>query len=174
MSVPLRCWVRGVPRRLLSLCGLALCAPLAGCTVTPDPCQGHPQACLAVTIDNGPPDTYRLLVAVLDGYGSTTPLTPRQQPAAPLVYPLRFAIRFGEFDAFHKGTITFTVEALNRSDDAIGFLKQQVNIQGYEHTQTTVSLGQLPDMAEALDLQAPPDLAGPLSPADLATLPEMP
>ena len=43
----------------------------------------------------------------------TTPLTPRQQPNQPLVYPLRFALRFGEFDPFHKGTITFTAEALN-------------------------------------------------------------
>lgn len=180
MSAPLRCLARGMGRRLRLLAGLALtpalAVPLSGCTVTPDPCQGYPQACVAVTIDSGPPDTYRLLVAVLDGYGSTTPLTPRQQPTAPLVYPLRFAIRFGEFDPFHKGTITFTVEALNRSDDAIGYLKQEVSIQSYEHTQATVSLGQLPDMAEAPDLASTPapDLAGPVTPVDMASLPEMP
>lgn len=176
MSAPLRFRARGMGRWLPCLAGLALGSLFAGCTVTPDPCQSHPQACVAVTIDNGPPDTYRLLVAVLDGYGSTTPLTPRQQPASPLAYPLRFAIRFGEFDPFHKGSITFTVEALNRSDDVIGYLKQQVEIQGYEHTQARVSLGALPDMAEAPDLATvpTPDLTGPVQPADLTSLPEMP
>ena len=170
-------WLPRLPTLATALLGsLTLAVPLSGCTVTPDPCQGYPQACVAVTIDNGPPDTYRLLVAVLDGYGSTTPLTPRQQPTAPLVYPLRFAIRFGEFDPFHKGTITFTVEALNRSDDAIGYLKQAVSIQSYEHTQATVSLGQLPDMAEAPDLASTPapDLASPVTPVDMVSLPEMP
>lgn len=179
MSAALSSPVAGAPRGrcagLAALLGLAL--PVAGCTVTPDPCQGYPLACVAVTVDSGPPDTYRLLVAVLDGYGSTTPLTPRQQPSQPLAYPLRFALRFGEFDQFHKGTIAFTVEALNHSDDAIAYLRQQVSINGYEHVQATVSLGGLPDMADPT--VPPPDLAQPAAPdlaasADLASLPEMP
>lgn len=164
---------RGPHRRrvlgLAALLGLGL--PVAACTVTPDPCQGYPMACVAVTVDSGPPDVYRLLVAVLDGYGSTTPLTPRQQPSQPLIYPLRFALRFGEFDPFHKGTITFTAEALNHSDDAIAFLRQQVSVNGYEHTQTTVSFGPLPSAADLAEPTVPPDLA---APADLASLPEMP
>lgn len=178
MSAALSSPAAGAPwGRLLglgALLGLAL--PVAGCTVTPDPCQGYPLACVAVTIDSGPRDTYQLLVAVLDGYGSTTPLTPRQQPSQPLTYPLRFALRFGEFDPFHKGTIAFTAEALNHSDDVIAYLHQRLSLNGYEHTQTTVSFGPLPDMA---DPTAPPDLAQPAAPdlatsADLASLPEMP
>ncbi|HRI53020.1 MAG TPA: hypothetical protein PLW65_22855 [Pseudomonadota bacterium] len=180
MSAALSSPAAGAWGRLLGLSALlALALPVAGCTVTPDPCQGYPLACVAVTVDSGPRDTYQLLVAVLDGYGSTTPLTPRQQPNQPLVYPLRFALRFGEFDPFHKGTISFTVEALNHSDDAIGYLHQQLSINGYEHKKTSVSFGSLPDMA---DPATPPDLAPPAAPdlatssdfPDLLDLPEMP
>ena len=117
--------------------------------VTPDPAKGYPQACVAVTIDNGPPDTYRLLVAVLTGTAAPRRLRRGSSPLRRWSTRCASPSASGEFDPFHKGTITFTVEALNRSDDAIGYLKQAVSIQSYEHTQATVSLGQLPDMAEA-------------------------
>jgi hypothetical protein len=113
-----------------------------------------------VTVDQGPADTYQLLVGVLDGYGSTTPVTPRRRPAAPLVYPLRFAIRFAEFDAAHTGSIRFTIESLNATGDSSGFVQEAVAIQGDEHRQVSVSLGAPP--------AAPPDLASTPSPADLA------
>jgi hypothetical protein len=119
-------------------------------------------------VDSGPPDTYQLLVAVLDGYGSTTPLTPRRRPAEPLVFPLRFAIRFAEFDAAHMGSIRFTVESLDGNGDSTGYLLQTAAIKGDDHDQISVSLGAAPDMGqgttEPADLAEPdlarPDLAG--------------
>ncbi len=151
---------------------LLACVLVGGCSVTPDPCEGWAQACLGVTVTSGPADTYQLLVAVLEGYGSTTPVTPRLQPRQPLTYPLRFAIRFAEFDPFHKGKITFTAEALNRTNDVIGALQQPVSIQGFEHQRIDVALGRPADLGAA-DLTEP-DLALPSVPPDLLTTPDMP
>ena len=162
-------------RRFALLCPLAaaLVLPAAACTVTPDPCVGWAQACLAVTVENGPPDTYQLLVAVLDGYGSTTPVTPRQQPHQPLVYPLRFAIRFEEFDRLHKGAITFTAEALDQANDVLGYVQKAVAIAGYDHQHVTVSLGGPADLGST-DL-ATSDFSRADGPAtDLPTTPDMP
>jgi hypothetical protein len=133
--------------RTRALCALLLCGAGSGCTYTPDPCLGWEQACLAVTVDSGPSDTYQLLVVVLDGYGSTTPLTPRKLPAQPLLYPLRFAIRFAPFDDSHMGTIRFTIEAENHTGDPVGYLLQSVSINGQEHDQIEVALGPPGDMA---------------------------
>ena len=82
-------------------------------------CAGYSLACIGVTVEGGPPSTYQLLVRVLDGYGSVTPVTPRKLPQQPLTYPLRFAIRFDEFDRQHKGMITFEVTALDSVGDAL-------------------------------------------------------
>jgi hypothetical protein len=164
------------PTRWFASAAVVLVALLAGagCAVTPDPCAGYPQACLAVTVEQGPADTYQLLVAVLDGYGSTTPVTPRRRPAAPLVYPLRFAIRFDEFDAAHTGSIRFTVESLNATGDSNGFMQQTVALVGDEHRQVSVSLGAplQPDLSSTPDLSSPDqahtDGGGPLNPVDQA------
>jgi hypothetical protein len=160
-------------QRLLPLWALAVGLAVPACAVTPDPCASWPQACLAVTVEHGPADVYQLLVAVLDGYGSTTPVTPRSQPNQPLLYPLRFAIRFGEFDPFHKGTVTFTVEALNHTNDVIGYLRQSVALQGEDHQRIAVSLGGPADLGST-DLAESDFSSVDGASADLRTTPDMP
>lgn len=119
---------------------LALCVLGAGCENTPDPCEGYELACVAVTVQNGPPGTYQLLVRVLDGYGSVTPLTPRKMPQLPLMYPLRFAIRFEEFDRQHRGKITFEVTALDLAGDVLGQAQQAVDVNFNEKTAVSVDI----------------------------------
>ncbi len=143
---------------------------LFGCTETPDPCAGYSLACIGVTVEGGPPSTYQLLVRVLDGYGSVTPVTPRKLPQQPLTYPLRFAIRFDEFDRQHKGMITFEVTALDSVGDALGQVQRSVAINYTEKTAVSLSIGALFDMATPADLLPPPDLATP----DMASVDAMP
>src|SRR5262249_37443736 len=141
---------------------------VGGCIDTPDPCAGYRLACLGVTVEEGPKDTYQLLVVVED-YSSTTPLTPRDRPKMPLVYPLRFAVRFAEFDQRHRGEITLDVSALDGENEVRGSARQVVKIDNMEKQHISMSLGAPFDMAPEPDLRPPPDLAGDLSePADLA------
>lgn len=149
----------------LSLCLLS--AGLSGCTQTPDPCADYPRACIGVTVEGGPPSTFQLLVRVLDGYGSVTPVTPRKLPQQPLTYPLRFAIRFDEFDRQHKGTITFEITALDSVGDTLGQVQRAVAINYTEKTAVSLSIGAPFDMATPEDLRPPADLAMPdLAPTD--------
>ncbi len=141
---------------LLSLLGLG-----SGCTETPDPCAGYERACIGVTIDGGPPSTYQLLVRVLDGYGSITPQTPRKVPQQPLTYPLRFAIRFDEFDRQHRGMITFEITALNELGDTLGQAQKTVAIHYTEKAAVRLSIGEPFDMTVPEDLRPTPDLAMP-------------
>ena len=139
---------------------LALVALLApGCTETPDPCAGHELACLAVTIENGPKELYQLLVSV-QGYSSTTPLTPRRRPEAPLAYPLRFAIRFSAFDRTHKGQVTLEVSGLDGDNTVVGSVRQVVAIDNMEKARLSLSLGPPFDMADPADLTQPVDPGG--------------
>lgn len=148
---------------------------LGGCVDTPDPCAGYRLACLAVTVEGGPKDVYQLLVSI-EGYSSTTPLTPRKRPDGPLVYPLRFAVHFAEFDRAHRGEVTLEMSALDGDNEVRGSLRQPVKIDGDEKQRLSVTLGppfdmaRPPDLAKAADLREGADLgdmAGP-APADLA------
>lgn len=135
---------------------------LSACTDTPDPCAGHPRACIGVTVDAGPPSTYQLLVRVLDGYGSITPLTPRKVPQQPLTFPLRFAIRFDEFDRQHRGTVAFEITALDERGDTVGQVQRSVAIHYTEKVALSLSIGEPFDMTVPEDLRPlPPDLAMP-------------
>ena len=159
--------------RLGAVAGLGL---LGGCTYTPDPCAGYKLACLSVTVESGPPQTAQLLVRVLDGYGSTTPNTPRRIPDKPLTYPLRFAIRFGEFDPFHRGKVTVELTAIDRASETLGQVQREVAIDGLEKVAMSLSIGAPFDMTA--DQSTPPDLRSPPSPdlgaADLAVVPDGP
>lgn len=131
----------------------------AGCTKTPDPCEDAPFGCVAVTVTDGPVETYQLLVQVLDGYGSTTPTTPRRLPSSPLTYPLRFAIRFDEFDRRHKGQVTFEVTANSKSGDTLGQLQKTVAIEWNQHVAVSVALGPPLDLASTDQAEAARDLS---------------
>lgn len=142
-------------RRLLAL--VAFLA--AGCTETPDPCAGYELACLAVTIESGPKELYQLLVSV-QGYSGTTPLTPRRRPEAPLVYPLRFAVRFAAFDRMHKGQVTLNVSGLDGDNTIVGSARQVVSIDNMEKARLSLSLGAPFDMADPADLTQPVNPSG--------------
>ena len=171
--------VRCAVFRFLSLSGLApsvLCAvaavALSGCERVPDPCVDFKLACLAVTVDSGPADVRRLSLYVEDGLSTSTVPTPKKAAKAPLEYPLRFAIRFGEFDNRYAGKVTFETTAFNEDFDAIGFARTEVSIAGREKKAITIQLGEPnapPDMIE----QTPSDMATP-GPADLRETPDMP
>lgn len=166
-------------RDALLTAGLGLAALGAGgCEYTPDPCGNSPYGCIAVTVEDGPAEVHQLRVTVLDGYGSTTPLTPRKLPDKPLVYPLRFGIRFEQFDRLlHNGMITFAISGLDREGNTIGDLRQIVAIDGKEHVRVSVRIGapfdtEFPDMAAPAEdfAKPPPDQSG----ADMTTLFDMP
>ena len=154
-------------KRTLSLLSLLLLLSLgSGCTETPDPCAGYPRACIGVTVDGGPPSTYQLLVRVLDGCGSITPQTPRKVPQQPLSFPLRFAIRFDEFDRQHRGMITFEITALNDLGDTLGQVQKTIAINYVEKVAVSLSIGEPFDMTVPEDLRPAVDLAMP----DLSTI----
>ena len=141
-----------------------------GCERVPDHCEGYTLACISVTVDSGPVDVRRLRINVMDGLDTSTVLTPKKPPAAPLVYPLRFGIRFGEFDNVFRGQVTFETFALNDDFDTIGQTSTVVMINGVEKKAVTISLGD-PIPVEMPDLSnPPPDLLS----VDLADPPDMP
>lgn len=153
----------------------------AGCAYSPDHCADNPYACLNVSVEDGPPEVYQLRVRVLEGFGSTTPLTPRRQPDKPLVYPLRFAIRFDVFDDAYKGEVAFEISALGRDGATLGDLQEKVSLGYTEHRRISVRLGAPFDMAttdEAVPTIPLPDLTTPpppdMSGADMATQLDMP
>lgn len=154
----------GAPSTLLTLALLA-----GGCEVVPDHCDGYVLACLGVTVQSGPANVYRVRVFVDDGLDTSTVLTPKKEPKTPLTYPLRFAIRFGEFDNLFKGQITLKTSALSDEFDILGENTTTVSINGREKTTVSIDIGPpapSPDMAESLpDLTAHPDLS---------TAPDMP
>lgn len=155
-------------RSVSSMFGLGLGLGLltvGGCTHTPDPCEGYKLACISVTVESGPPQTAQLLVRVLDGYGSTTPNTPRRIPDKPLTYPLRFAVRFGEFDPFHRGKVTIELTAIDRTSETLGQVQREVAIDGFEKVAVSLSVGAPFDMT--MDQATPPDFR---PPADMATV----
>lgn len=159
-----------------ALVSLGLTAFAGGCTHTPDPCEGYKLACISVTVQSGPPQTAQLLVRVLDGYGSTTPNTPRRVPDKPLKYPLRFAVRFEEFDQLHRGKVTVEVTAIDRSSETLGQVQREVEIWGDDKVALSLDIG-APfemDMAEAPrpDMSTSADMTAPAG--DMATGPDMP
>lgn len=143
---------------------------LSGCTHTPDPCADYALACIAVTVEDGPPKAAQLLVRVLDGYGSSTPNTPRRVTDKPLVYPLRFAIRFEEFDFMHRGKVTVELTAIDRASETLGQVQREVAIDGFDKVALSLRIGAPFDMTADLSSPpvSPPDLV-PHAPADMAT-----
>ena len=153
------------------LLGLALAS---GCETVPDHCEGYALACIGVTVQSGPADVYRLRVFADDGLDTSTVITPKKEPKAPLAYPLRFALQFGQFDNLFKGQITFQTSALNSDFDIIGETTTTVSIKDREHQAVNIDIGPPsaePDMATP-DMATPsPDLRSPL---DLTAGPDMP
>jgi hypothetical protein len=137
--------------RALLGCGLgALLAGSVGCEQVPDPCAGYKLACLAVTVNSGPADLYRLRVDVANGLDSYTELTPKKPPKGALVYPLRFAVRFGQFDQRYRGQLTFVARGLNQDFDTIAEVATTVALAEAEKKALTIDLGPpLPDLATA-------------------------
>lgn len=133
---------------------------MGGCQKVPDPCSGYRRACIAVTVESGPASTYQLGVSVREYPSTNRPFIPESAPEAPLSYPLRFAIRFGEFDDSHGGKATVEIEARDDGRALIGFARETVSITGLQKVPLQVTLGAPPP-----DLSPPPDLRPP--PADL-------
>lgn len=137
---------------------------VTGCEKIPDNCLDYQFACLNVTVDSGPANVHRLRVNVMQGLETSTVLTPKKPSKDSLVYPLRFAIRFGRFDNSFNGDISFETIALSDEFDVIGYTTTMININGVEKKAVTLSLGEPP----------PPemfDLANPIDPADMSTPP---
>ena len=139
---------------LLALLLTGACQPI------PDPCAGYGLACLAVTANSGPPQTYQLEV-VVDGFGSVTPLTPETLPSAPLVYPLRFAIRFAQFQHGYNGMVTVLLSALAQEGAVLGQVRKTVAIDNMDKVPLEVDIGAPYDMLLPADLSRPADLRGP-------------
>jgi hypothetical protein len=170
-------------RHLLGVLATALLA--AGCEKVPDHCLDYELACLNVTIDSGPPEVRRLRVDVLVGIETSTVPTPKKPPKGPLVYPLRFAIKFARFDNVFGGEITFDTFAMNDDFDVIGQAKTLVQINGVEKKSVHISL-EAPPPPPPPDLSAdPPDMSTPMPDmatpgqstdmaTDLSTTPDMP
>ncbi len=172
---------RGFARLGSRLSGVAgsLIAGLAllfgtGCERTPDPCINFKWACLALTIEDGPPGIRRLSVFIDDGMVRYTEPTPMKPPKTALVYPLRFAVRFDEFDNAYRGFVDLSVSALNEDFDVVGFVSDRVPIGAREHKALKLNFGSPPDMADPpMDLSStPPDMATP--PDDMTAQPDMP
>ena len=144
----------------LFLCLLLGVGFASGCTKTPDPCAGYRESCLAVTVESGPADVYQLLVAVTD-FGSTTPLTPRQMPEEPLVYPLRFAVRFRAFEdnVPPPEEVTIRVQALDQRNRVIGYVEKGVPFEVRRTIPVSLRLGGPPDLAFPDEDLATPDLS---------------
>lgn len=166
-------WVRRATLGCLAGWALALGA---GCERTPDPCVDFKLACLALTIDDGPPGIRRLSVFIDDGMVQYTQATPMKPPKSALSYPMRFAVRFGEFDNSFRGSVDVEVSALNEDYDVVGFARDRVAIGGRERKTLRLSLGSppvAPDMADPpADLATPSDMASPVD--DMAPRLDMP
>lgn len=157
---------------------------ISGCQKIPDPCAGYRQACIAVTVESGPAATYQLSVNV-EGFGSTTPLTPRAQPDEPLAYPLRFAVKFRAFEDNlpPPGEVTLRVQALDNRNAIVGYAQATIPFREMQRSTVTVQLGAPPDLtlpppddlSTTLDLLSPADLMAPadfMAPADLPARPD--
>lgn len=158
----LRAWLRRAAICGLAACGLGLGS---GCERTPDPCVDFKLACLALTVEDGPAGIRRLSVFIDDGMVQYTQATPMKPPKTALVYPLRFGVRFGEFDNAYRGFVRVEVSALNDEYDVVGFAQEQVPIGGRDHQSLRLRLSTppaAPDMADPpVDMGSPPDMADP-------------
>lgn len=150
------------PVLALGLASLTIGA--AGCERVPDQCEGYALACLTVTVETGPPNVHQLRVRIDDAMEMHTLFTPRKQSSAPLKYPLRFGIRFQQFDALYRGNLDLVLSALNSEYDVVGEVRTNVAIKNEEKHSLNVQLGE--PRPDPVDLAEPPDLA---SPADLAS-----
>lgn len=137
---------------------------ISACQKIPDPCAGYRQACIAVTVEDGPAATFQLSVNV-EGFGSTTPLTPRAKPDEPLTYPLRFAVKFRAFEDNlpPPDQVTVRVQALDLQNTIVGFAQQVVPFVDLKRSAITLRLGTPPDLSQPdpQDLSTPMDLATP-------------
>jgi hypothetical protein len=158
-------------QRFLRARAALLAALFLGCAEVPDHCAGYGLACLGVSVDSGPDGVYRLQVSVNDGLDTSTTsttLTPKHPPAAPLVYPLRFGIFFAQFADYYQGMTSLTIRALDADFIELGEVSTTVAITGHEKKNLDVVLGPVvvtPDMAPGL-----PDESA----ADLLSSPDMP
>jgi hypothetical protein len=143
---------------------LAVAASSTGCERVPDQCEDYPLACLTVTVESGPPNVYQMRVRIDDAMEMHTLFTPRKQAKTPLKYPLRFGIRFQQFDALYRGNIDLVLSGVNTEYDVVGEVRTNVAIKQTEKQTLNIQLGEpRPDPVDFAEL---PDLA---SPADLAT-----
>ncbi len=157
----------------LVVAGLATLA--TGCERIPDPCVDFKLACLAITIPEGPANIRRIQTVVHDGITQYMQPTPTKPPKEALVYPLRYAVRFGEFENSYRGYVELSLSALNDEYDVVGIAQEKVSINGREKKAVTLRLSTPPveqDMSEPPPDMASHDLATP--PADLAEARDMP
>lgn len=149
-------------RMLLVAAEVAAALFASGCEEAPDHCEGYPRACIGVTVESGPENVRRLSVTVRDGIESntSTALTPKKQAKAPLVYPLRFAVQFAEFDNLYRGEVSLMIKGFNEDLDVLGVASAVVHIEAHEKKSISVLLDQPPspppdqlDMSPALPAQ---------------------
>lgn len=148
--------------------GAGLSIGAAGCEKIPDTCADFKLACVAVTIESGPAALRQLRVIVNDGKSDSTLRTPKRASKTELTYPLRFAVRFGQFDNFFRGYVTLDTTAYNEDFDVIGQTQARVDISGTDKKTLTIALQEPLPMD---DMDVLPDLGGPdlVGAADLAT-----
>ena len=155
---------------------LALAASQSGCERIPDQCEGYPLACITVTVESGPPNVYQMRVRIDDAMQMHTLFTPKKQAKAPLTYPLRFGIRFQQFDALYRGNLDLVLSGVNTEYDVVGEVRTNVAIKNEEKHAITVQLGEPRpdpvDLAESPDLASPSDLSSPSK--DMSPQPDMP
>lgn len=169
---PLPPTLRPALQRLLFVALPALLG--AGCERVPDPCVDFKLACLAITVPEGPANIRRIQTVIHDGLTQYMQPTPTKPPKEALVYPLRYAVRFGEFENSYRGFVELSLTALNDEYDVVGFVTENVPINGREKKTITLRFGAPPpepDMAEPSVDMAAPDQA---VPADLSSQPDMP
>lgn len=144
-----------------------------GCEHVPEHCTDYNWACLDVTIENGPEGVYRVRVNTDDGLTTSTVQTPKKAVHTPLVYPLRFAIYFDEFDAIlYHGEQKLEFIALGVDYDELGDVQVKFPIKDHEKKKLSVDFGPpLPDMAVI-----PPVDPGPVPINDMSmtAMPDMP
>lgn len=96
-------------------------ALLGGCERIPDYCADYALSCIGVTVESGPERLFHLRVSAFDGTYTRLKLIPDDPPAGGLVYPLRFGIRFPEFDKIlYRGMVTLELLGYNEEFDEIG------------------------------------------------------
>lgn len=164
MQIPPRSSGSAARRSGLALLG-GLTLMASGCERIPDPCVDFKLACLAITVVEGPPNVRRIQTQVHDGLVQYMQPTPTKPPKENLVYPLRYAIRFGEFENSYRGYVELKLSALSDEYDIVGVVEENVAINGREKKAVTLRLHTPPAEVDMAD--PPPDMAG----GDLASPP---